>query len=119
MNQPLDQKEHKTKNKKGQEKLYNSILFGISFAIIILAIYKVWDTKNSLDSPLLPQYTIFHVNGALINYTIIQFFGVLPALYLRIKKHYAISTYCIIAFMILGIIIKSNVSFYEYLYQLV
>jgi len=116
MNDLIDEISKKIVTQSEKSKLYNLITFGIVFSIVAYTVFKVIYTKNNLDSPLLPEYTSFYMNASLINFSVIQFSGIFPALILRFGKQYTISTYCLIAFIILGLILKDSVSIYEYFY---
>lgn len=113
MNEPLDKKLEETKVPSNGFKQLNTVLLSLSTVIVLFAYLSVWSTEMSMTSPWLPKYTAYYINGALINYAVIQLGGLIPALFLRVKKHYLISSVCIISFILAASILKNHVKIYE------
>ena len=116
MNEPLDQKVNKAKVPSDGFKQLDTVLLSLSVVIVLFAYLSVWSTEMSMTSPWLPKYTAYYLNGALINYAVIQLGGLIPALFLRVKKHYLISSVCIISFILAASILKNYVKIYEWFY---
>lgn len=114
MNELLDQKINDTIIKKNSLKLLNTILLLISLSILTFTYWRVWNTINWMSSVSFPQSSAYYVNGTLINFAIIQGLGIIPAFLIRLKRHYAISSYILIAFIILGFILEKKIELYKY-----
>jgi hypothetical protein len=69
-------------------------------------------------SPFLPKYTVIYTNGGGINVMCFLLGGLIPAIFLRMKKQYLISTICIIVFFLVGLILKNSLNIYEQFYGL-
>ena len=113
-NELLDQNSNDTIIKKNSLKLLNTILLLISLSILTFTAWRVWDTINWMSS--ISQSSAYYVHGVLINFAVIQALGIIPAFLIRLKRHYAISSYVLIAFIILGFIFEKNVELYKYFY---
>ncbi|PHR28239.1 MAG: hypothetical protein COA38_12380 [Fluviicola sp.] len=115
-NELLDQNSNYTIVKKSSLKLLNTILLLISVSILTFTAWKIWDTINWLSSISFSQSSAYYINGALINFAVIQGLGIIPAFLIRLKRHYAISSYILIAFIILGFILEKKIELYKYFY---
>ena len=71
--------------------------------------------KKSVNSLI---HFVHLFNGALINITCFLMGGFIPALFLRIKQQYLISTMCILVFFIVGFVLKNSINIYENFYGL-
>ena len=116
MNELLDQNTNKTKTQSNGSKPLNTVLLVLSIVVVLFTYLHVWNTKASLSSPWLPKYTAYYMNSALINYATIQFGGFVPALFLRIRKHYVLSSICMLAFLLAATILKNSVEIYKQFY---
>ena len=106
------------------ERKENSILWKwinlISVILILIAlvllVLKIWYDSKLMISPLLPKYTVIYTNGVGINVMCFLLGGLIPAIFLRIRREYLISTICIIAFFITGLFLRHILSLYEHFY---
>ena len=71
-----------------------------------------------MSSPLLPDYYHIILNGGSINLICFLLGGLIPTLFLRIKRKYVISTVCIILFFVVGLLLKDLVTIYQLLFPL-
>lgn len=97
-------------------KRINTFLLLIPLLLIVFTISLVQYDRLLIVSPFVPKYIAIHANATLINYTVIQVLGLLPAIYLRFGKFYKRSTIALLVFMILGTIVKNWVAFHELFY---
>ena len=116
MNELLDQKNNTAKVLSAGFKQLNAVLLILSIVIVLFTFLRIWETNMTMSSPWLPKYTSYYIHSALINYAVIQFGGFIPALFLRIRKQYVISSMCIIAFVLAASILKYSVKIYEQFY---
>lgn len=116
MTELLDKRDKQPDKCKHKYKLINSILIVTLISFLFFIIIKISNDWIYKESPFLPNYTIIYVNGILINYSVFLSFGLIPGLYLRSKGKYAISSYIIVVFIILGFLLKDVVKYYEFLY---
>lgn len=99
-------------------KWINLISMILILIVFLLLVLKVWYDSKLIASQLLPNYTVIYTNGALINITCFLMGGFIPALFLRIKQQYLISTMCILVFFIVGFVLKNSINIYENFYGL-
>lgn len=116
MIEPLDRNENSEIKLADPAKVLNTVLLFLPFVLILFAVWSVWNTKQSLSSPWLPEYTAYYMNGALINFAVIQSGGIIPALFLRWRKQYMLSSSCIILFIIAAMTLKQTLNFYPHFY---
>lgn len=106
--------EIKLKKRKSPYRIFNSLLIAGSFLFLAFTYYRIDESKYVMDSPLLPEYTPYYINNSLINISAFLFMSLFPALFLRMKKHYIISSVCILIFSAIGVFLKNRVLIYEY-----
>lgn len=119
MNEPLDHTDDNvvmTHPKSSSLKIPNFILLLISLSVVLYTVWQVMDTINWMNSLSLSPSDAYYVNGILINYTVIQTFGFLPAFMLTLKKYYTASCIVLFGFMILGFILQGKVEIYKFFY---
>jgi len=105
-------------------KRINLIALLIASLSFLFLLAKVWYDAKYMASPLLPKYTAIYINasptggqGLSINLICFVLAGLVPALFLRIKKHYMISTFCLILFFVSGYLLKCHVNIYEHFFE--
>ena len=116
MNELLDQHKFTSKVNRNYLKLLNTIVILLSLLVVSLIAWKIWGTKNS-TSPYLPQYTIYYVHSTLINFMVIVSVGILSGLVFRAMKHYATSSFVLLAFTVLAFVFDERVELYTYFYS--
>lgn len=99
-------------------KKINLILIIVILVAFILLILKIWYDSKHMVSPFLPKYTVLYINGGRINVICFLLGGLIPGLFLRVRRKYLISTICIIMFFALGLILKDSLTIYESFYGL-
>jgi len=99
-------------------KVLNSISIFIVTITPLLMFVKVWHDLKMIDSPLIPKYTVVFLNGSKINIICFLLAGLIPAIFLRIKYQYMLSTLCLILFFSVGCLLKDSVKIYEHFYTL-
>ena len=83
---------------------------------LVLLVLKIWYDSKLMVSPLLPKYTVIYTNRVGINIMCFLLGGLIPAIFLRIRREYLISTICIFTFFIVGLIFRNILSLYEHFY---
>jgi len=106
------------KNNLNNWKMINFISIMLVLVSFILLAVKVWLDFKTITSPLLPKYVVIFKNGVSINVVCFLLAGLLPAIFLRVRKKYIISTFCILLFLIAGFLLKDSVKIYEHFYGL-
>lgn len=118
MIEPLDHKKKDDIKSSDPAKILNTVLLFLPFAIILYAIWSLWHDIENTASPWLPEYTPYYINGVLINFTILQSLGVLPALAFRFTRHYILSSAFIILFLLAASIFKHTLNLYPHVFKL-
>lgn len=113
MKELIDQNITKQKDSNSRFRLINTLLFCLSLGMVPFTVIILYITKMNLDSPFLPNYTIYYMNAGLINFTLIQLMGVIPGFYLRIKGNNLFSTYCLLGFFFAGLILRNIIPLYQ------
>jgi len=106
------------KNSLNKWKMINFISIMLVLVSFILLATKVWLDFKLITLPILPKYTVIFKNGASINVVCFLLAGLVPAIYLRVRRKYMISTLCILLFLIVGFLLKDSVKIYEHFYGL-
>lgn len=104
--------------KKLNWKIINFIFIFTTLICSVCIIIKVWYEAKMLVSPLLPKYTVIFTNGTQINIICFALAGIIPTFFLRIRKHYLISSICLAIFFIIGYLLKDSVKIYKHFYSL-
>lgn len=107
-----------TISKSNMWKRINPILIVMIFASLTLLVMKVWYDSKLIVNPLLPNYTALYLNGGAINVMCFLIAGLIPTIYLRIKRQYLVSTMCIIVFFVVALCLKNSLHLYEHFYSL-
>lgn len=115
MDELLDQEKKPYKAEINHKRINTSFLLIPPVFVLITIASVVYDQKL-IVSPFVPKYAAINANASIINYTVILVLSLIPALYLRIGKHYKQSTLVIFIFVLLGLIVKNWVAFHELLY---
>lgn len=113
MNELIDRDSCKPLNFNRKGRMSNTVMFGLIAFVVLMTIFVVLKSKSDLDSPFLPEYAIYYLNSGLINFTIIMVAGVIPGLFLRLRKKYQFSTYVMVGFLIAGLFLKDVVPLYR------
>lgn len=100
-------------------KKYNNLLFVFIACSIGFTIGKVYLGLITMESSFIPRYMVILANGQLINAVLIALIGIIPALFLRIQKQYRISNYCLISFIVIGLITQTLHELYTVFYSIV
>lgn len=99
-------------------RIINLILILLVLLFTILLPIKVWVDSRLLVSPLLPKYVPIYMNASYINLMTFAIGGLIPTLFLRLRKVYFYSTLCLIIFILVGYILKDSLLIYEHFYKL-
>lgn len=99
-------------------KKSNLILIVLILVTFISLVIKIMFDSKQMTSPFLPKYTVFHSNGSKINVMCFLLGGLIPAVFLRIKRKYVFSTLCILLFFLVGWFLKDSLKIYEHFYGL-
>jgi len=99
-------------------KIINTFLIVICFSLPFLLLIKISYDSNLIVSPLMPKYFMIYVHGSTINTICFIIGGLIPAIFLRIRKLYFISNICIIIFLLIGYLMKNSIKIYEHFYIL-
>lgn len=91
----------------------NLLLIALFLFIDLVAIFLVQQYKSQSLSSLLPSYIPILRHSGLINFCVIITAGLIPGVYLRIKKKYTISTLCLLGFFLIGLVLKDGVHYYK------
>lgn len=113
MNELIDQDLYKPVKLNRKAKLINNLMFWFIGFVVLTTIFVILKTKSDLNSPFIPEYTIYQINTGLISFTIILVAGIVPGIYLRLKKKYEFSSYFVLGFFIAGLFLKDVVEFYR------
>tara|TARA_B110000285_G_scaffold165072_1_gene184374 strand:- start:2694 stop:3047 length:354 start_codon:yes stop_codon:yes gene_type:complete len=97
-------------------RIINVLFILMIISLLIITILKVWMDNRLIVSDFTPKYTVFLINGVLINFSLIEFSSLIPALYLTYKKKYLISTIVIILFLLIGFVLKDQLELYKFFY---
>lgn len=116
MTEIIDQGINQSNIRNKRSKLINSIIIGVIIGIDLITIATLINAKANLESKFLPDYTIYYMNASLIHFALIQSTGVIPGLFLRARKNYFFSTYCLLAFFLAGIIFKDMVHLHKFFF---
>lgn len=94
-------------------RMVNLSLFGV---ILLTVLYTIWTVQTFLSkmNPLLPNYAPYFYHQGLINYTVFQFFGLIPALFPTIRGKHRFSIATLICFMLLAFLFKDSSHFYRW-----
>jgi hypothetical protein len=107
MSQLIDQPQKRKNHNNPKIKRLSLGLIVIVALLIAFTLFQLVKTKSSLDSPLLPDYTIWWMNAGLVNFTTICTAGLVPGLYFHWRKNYIFSVYVLLLFFIAGLILKN------------
>jgi hypothetical protein len=120
MTDPIDQNAAKpTKSTKTLPfNILSIVLLCFSLCIVAYTVLLIRHETNHPPSPWIPVHTPYFVNGALINFTVIQSIGIFPALAFRFTRHYKLSSAFIIVFMLAASIFKHTLNFYPHVFKM-
>lgn len=108
----------KVKNNTNEKTLNNVFILTALISCALLPLKIWWDLK-SMPSPFLPKYTVFYINGSLINIACFLLGGLIPSVFLRWRKAYTKSTICLVLFFGVGYFLRFEVKIYEHFYWIV
>ena len=97
-------------------RIVNIVFILMIISLMILTGLKVWMVYKLIVSDFTPKYTVFFINGTLINFSLIEMSSLIPASYLTYKKNYLISVIVIILFLLIGFYLKDQVELYKLFY---
>ena len=100
-------------------KLTNLIVILLVLLGAVYLIIRIWYDTKTLGSPFLPKYTFVFIYRMHINVMCFVLAALIPAVFLRIRKKYAISTLVILMFFLIGLILKEEVLIYQHFYALI
>jgi len=116
-----DSPEHVSNWELKKKRIFNllpPLLICLSFGIVAYTIITVRHDVLYPVSPWLPEYTPYYIHSLLINFCVLQFIGIVPALYLRWKKKYALSSYFMFGFIVVAKIFQNHVEFYKTIFTI-
>jgi len=94
-------------------KFINIFFIFLILAMIGFTQWKLWSDFKSLDSSLIPVYTVYFMNSVNINFSVILCASLVPAIFLTYKKKYLMSILVILLFFFVAFIFREKVEFYR------